>query len=315
MNKKGNNLKRNLKNLLMFLVCIIFFICIIPITSAYADETKLIKTQNGTINIRQIGQDGPSVVFETGYGCPLISEENEDIWNGIQGVAAQYSKTIAYDRFGLGESSNIGNMPSLTLEGRKTILAGGDIKYKQNDFNGQYKTAQDKAINLHSLLNVSGLKKPYILVIHSIGSFTAIEFAKMYPNEVTAIIMLDGTFPKINQELYKFENYNITDFTNNFASEFTKADGTLDEILISGLQCQKDLKALNNIPMLYLQASETGMGKEMDQLWENGVSNMLSNCKFCKRLVVPNSTHYVYKCNPEFVNDEIKTFICGIIKK
>jgi len=309
MNKITKNLKFRMNKLALFLVCMVLYLATMPTTFAYADGTNLIKTHNGIVNTRQIGENGPSVVFETGYGDALISEENQDTWNGIQDAAAKYATTIAYDRFGLGKSSDIGNMPSLTKEQEQIIFDGGNIKYNQNDFNGKYKTARDKAINLHDLLREAKIKKPYILVVHSVGSFTAIEFAKMYKEDLAGIIMLDGTFPALNKDLYKWEKENMPDLIKDYADQFSDADGNLDEILIGGLQCEKDLKSLNSIPILYLQSFETGMGKEVDQLWEKGVINMISNSKFSKRVVVPNSTHYVHRCNPEFVNNEIKTFI------
>ncbi|OOM82224.1 alpha/beta hydrolase family protein [Clostridium puniceum] len=309
MNKITSNLKFRMNKLTLFLVCMVLYLGIIPTIYAYAYETKLIKTHNGIINTRQIGENGPSVVFETGYEDALVSEENQDTWNGIQDAAAKYATTIAYDRFGLGKSSDIGNMPSLTKEQEQTVLDGGNIKYNQNCFNGQYKTPRDKAINLHDLLREAKFKKPYVLVAHSVGSFTAIEFAKMYKAELAGIIMLDGTFPALNRELYKWEKDNMPDLAKNYTDQFSDPDGNADEILIGGLQCEKDLKSLNNIPILYLQASETEMGKEVDQIWENGVINMISNSKFSQRVVVPNSTHYVYRSNPEFVNNQIKNFI------
>lgn len=304
------------KRKLSFLVFIILFMTMMPTISVYADESNLIKVKNGLINIRQVGNSGPSVVFETGYEDALISDTNEDVWNGIQDSAAKYAKTIAYDRFGLGKSSNVGNMPSLTMKQRQTILDGGSIKYNENNFNGKYKTARDKAINLHNLLEKAKIKKPYVLVSHSIGSFTAIEFTKMYESDVAGIVMLDGTPPDLNKELYAWAKINMPDLANNFADQFTNVDGNIDEVLISGLQCEKDIKFLKNIPILYLQASETGMGTDFDQLWEKEVINILSNFQFSERVVVPNSQHYVHKSNPEFVNNEIKNFIykLGLVK-
>lgn len=309
MVKMEIKIKNGLKSVLVSLACMILFMEIIPSTFAYANEAKLIETQNGTINIREIGDNGPSVVFETGYGDALISEENEDVWNGIQDYAAKYAKTIAYDRLGLGRSSDIGNMPSLSEEQREIILNGSYIRYNKNDFSGQYKTARDKAINLHNILEKSEVKKPYVIVVHSIGSLTAIEFSKLYKNEVAGIVMLDGTPPDINSQIYKWSKVNFSDLAEESFSQFTNHDGSIDEVLISGLQCQKDIKSLKNIPILYLQSSDTGLGEEINQLWERCVINMLSNCRLSKRVVVPNSTHYVHKDNPDFVNNAIKNFI------
>lgn len=298
-----------MKRKLLFLSYITFCLLLMPTICVHADENNIIKVQNGSINTRQIGDSGPSLVFETGYGDAIVSDTNEDTWNGIQDYAANYAKTISYDRFGLGKSSDIGNMPSLTVEQRQTIFNGGSIKYDKNNFNGQYKTARDKAINLHNVLEEAKVKKPYVLVIHSIGSFTAIEFAKMYKNDLAGIVMLDGTFPDINKDLYPWAKENMPDLANNYASQFTNADGNLDEVLISGLQCEKDIKSLKNIPILYLESSENELGAGVYQLWDKGVNNMLSNWRFAEKVVVPNSQHYVHKSNPEFVNNEIKNFV------
>jgi len=315
MKKRITNLKLSMKKLSLFLVCMIFSVGIIPTTFAYADGTKLIETNNGTINCRQMGKEGPSIVFETGYGDALKSEECKDTWNGIQDAAAQYAKTIAYDRFGLGESSDIGNMPSLTANQRQTILDGGNIEYKEKDFNGQYKTARDKAINLHDLLDEAKIKKPYVLVAHSVGSFTAIEFGKLYKNDVAGIVMLDGTFPDANEKAYVWMKNNMPDGANKFDAQFSNSDGNLDEILISELQCKRDIKDLKNIPILYLQSCEIGMGEGFEKIRNECISNMLSNFRFSKRVTVPNSTHYVHQCNPEFVNDAIVNFVRDIKEK
>ncbi|WP_238901293.1 alpha/beta fold hydrolase [Clostridium sp. YIM B02500] len=308
MKKRLEDLKDILRGIFLLALCAVFFIGVTPMKFAYADETKLLETKNGTTNVRIIGENGPSVVFETGYADAIITE-GKDIWNGVQDNVAKYSKTISYDRFGLGKSSDIGNMPSLSDKERDVILNGGYIKYNKNNFEGQYKTARDKAINLHNVLEKANIKKPYVLVAHSIGSLTVIEFSKLYKNDVAGIVMLDGTPPDINSQMYKWSKAKGSNFAEESFSQLTNQDGNMDEVLISGLQCQKDLKSLKNIPILYLQASDEGFGEEFNQLWEGCIVNMLSNFKSSKRIVVPNSTHYVHKDNPDFVNDAIKNFI------
>jgi pimeloyl-ACP methyl ester carboxylesterase len=49
---------------------------------------------------------------------------------------------------------------------------------------------------LRELLKAQGLKPPYILVGHSLGGLYMQYFARRYPDEVRALILVDSTHPK-----------------------------------------------------------------------------------------------------------------------
>ncbi|WP_248912436.1 alpha/beta hydrolase [Paenibacillus antarcticus] len=49
---------------------------------------------------------------------------------------------------------------------------------------------------MHDLLKDSGEQGPYVLMAHSMGSLEMIRFAQLYPNEVVALVMIDGISPQ-----------------------------------------------------------------------------------------------------------------------
>jgi len=55
------------------------------------------------------------------------------------------------------------------------------------------RTFQQDIFELHSLLQKSGVKPPYILMGHSLGGIIARLFEKKYPDEVKGLILIDAT--------------------------------------------------------------------------------------------------------------------------
>lgn len=285
------------------------FIFIVVFTSIPACANEVVKVGNANINICEKGSGKNTIIFDTGYGDSFDYKELEnqtDVWNELQDSLSNYSKTISYERPGLGLSkSKNGNMPDLPEDEITKILNNELVTYNPSTFNGKYKTARDKAINLHKLLKKRHLKAPYTFIVHSLSSYTSIEFAKLYPREVNAIIMLDGT-PMDNFQCYI--NYNIC--SREFVESIcTPADGTFSEILMSSNQVKSTKYKIKNIPLLYLQASNDEESEVFRSFHSNGADELISLFENHKKLVVPNSTHYVHYTNFDFVNNEILKFL------
>lgn len=52
------------------------------------------------------------------------------------------------------------------------------------------------AQELHSLLIKAGEQPPFVLVGHSMGAFNVLMFAHRYPDEVSALVLVDGSHPE-----------------------------------------------------------------------------------------------------------------------
>jgi pimeloyl-ACP methyl ester carboxylesterase len=109
------------------------------------------------------GQGNPTVIFETGGGGadggPL------EAWARVQPAVSQFTRTVSYDRAGIGLSAP-GPAP---------------------------RDARQIARELHTALANAKISPPYILVGHSLGGPYNRVFAGMYPKEVSGMVLIDPT--------------------------------------------------------------------------------------------------------------------------
>jgi pimeloyl-ACP methyl ester carboxylesterase len=163
----------------------------------------------------------PTVIFENGLGSSL------QVWSDVFPVIAATHNVFTYNRPGYGNSEE-----SPTPRDAQHIVA----ELREN------------------LLNLS-LPPPYILVGHSAGGLYMQYFARRYPHEVTALILVDSTHPQQLKGQGAFENwpswYRL--FFNLFASSTTQQE--LAMINLSGEQVLAEPVDLAK-PVILLSALE-----------------------------------------------------------
>ena len=101
---------------------------------------------------------GPTVILDSGGGSSSSS------WNIVQPEVAKFARVCSYDRPGLGRS---------------------DRKPKPY-------TSIDVMKDLHTLLEKSGVGKPYVMAGHSLGGMHIRLFAKLYPKDVAGMVFVDS---------------------------------------------------------------------------------------------------------------------------
>lgn len=108
------------------------------------------------------GQRRPHIVLINGAGGPIEG------WYKVFGALEQLGTVLAYNRPGIGGSSK----PTQPQSGVVVVET------------------------LRSLLRAVGLQPPYVLVGHSLGGLFANLFARMYPQEVSSVVLLEATAPE-----------------------------------------------------------------------------------------------------------------------
>ncbi|SHG18150.1 Pimeloyl-ACP methyl ester carboxylesterase [Ornithinibacillus halophilus] len=128
-----------------------------------------------TINHRKIevlrkGNSGPPIIILAGMGCSF------DEWYEVTDTISTYSKVILFHRPGLGKSE-IGNEP------RTTTAVVEELK---------------------KMLDQIVLNESVILIGHSYGGLCVQHFAKVYPEKVSGVILVDSTSVDLKKldELY-----------------------------------------------------------------------------------------------------------------
>jgi pimeloyl-ACP methyl ester carboxylesterase len=108
------------------------------------------------------GDGAPTVVIEAGLGRDWLD------WQGVQPDLSRLTRVCTYDRSGLGWSE-----PRSGSRDAETI-----------------------ARQLHLLLNEAKIPRPLVVAGHSGGGLYVREFAREYPDEVAAVVLIDSTSPQ-----------------------------------------------------------------------------------------------------------------------
>ncbi|MBB4844584.1 pimeloyl-ACP methyl ester carboxylesterase [Paucibacter oligotrophus] len=119
--------------------------------------------------------EGPVVVFENGLGGRM------EWWSKVLPRIAEETAVFAYNRPGYGNSS-----PVQTPRDGQSIVD-----------------------ELRQLLQSQGLQPPYVLVGHSLGGLYMQLFARKYPQDVAALVLVDSTHPQQLEGAGALENQSL----------------------------------------------------------------------------------------------------------
>lgn len=124
----------------------------------YPPPGRMIAVEGRRLHLRCLGQGAPTVVLEAGGGNPAM------LAFPVQDRVSPLTRVCSYDRAGLGWSDP-------APDGR---------------------TFEDRARELHALLNAAGERGPYVLAGESFGGLVARTFARLYPDEVAGVVLVDA---------------------------------------------------------------------------------------------------------------------------
>lgn len=151
---------------------------------AYPPPGQMVDVDGTRLHLYCLGEGSPTVILETGLGDNVLG------WTLVHARLAESTRVCAYDRPGLGWS-----------ESRNRIIPSREV-----------------AQTLHNLLQNAGIPGPYILVGHSMGGLHVRSFARLYPEEVDGLVLVDSSH----------ENQ----------LDATHADETIENILLPLKACQ-----------------------------------------------------------------------------
>lgn len=95
---------------------------------------------------------------------------------------------------GLGDGAESFRPVIRRMEGRITAIADARPRRSPGKADGSL-TPAEAARELHGRLQAKGAAPPYVLVAHSLAGLHALEFARLYPGETTALLLADARLP------------------------------------------------------------------------------------------------------------------------
>jgi len=129
------------------------------VTSPYGQRVPV---SGGHLNVWRNGRTGPTIVLLSGLGTVAPALDFAPLVRELEGY-----DVIVVERFGYGYS----------------------------DMSGPPQTVANVTSELHEALVQVGVRKPFVLVAHSIAGFYALSYVDRYPGEVSAVIGIDPTIP------------------------------------------------------------------------------------------------------------------------
>jgi len=226
------------------------------------------------------GAGRPIVVFESGVGDTL------EVWDGIQArMSAGCARTFAYNRAG---------------------YLGSDVPPSTRD-------ATAVVAELREELRLRHLNPPYLLVGHSLGGLYMQYFARNYPREVSALLLIDSTHWQQGLKVDPIANtpYQARTAVTLFMPWIMRRE------LNDSAEAGREVNASplpGPLPTIVLSATKLSPGESAEQQTQAVAlqDDIAAAFPRARHVFVENSGHYIQRDRPDAVVDAIETLLgCG----
>ncbi|MET0070055.1 MAG: alpha/beta hydrolase [Candidatus Thiodiazotropha sp.] len=226
------------------------------------------------VDLAATGEGSPVVVFESGMG-PTMST-----WSPIYDSLSEVTGVFAYNRPGYGRSS-VNSAPA---------------------------SAREIAEQLHQTLLATGHKPPYLLVGHSAGGLYVNLFARLYPNEVAAVVLLDSSHPSQFEYFRKERPLLYTTFTATTALARTRYEAAILKRVHNEFS---SIESFPDIPLVVLTAEKSSLfeTREMRAKWLEFQRDLARMSSKARHRVIDDSGHFIHRDRPGEVIREITALI------
>ena len=231
-----------------------------------------------SVTYATVGEGSPTVVMEAGLG------DSRATWNDLAMRLSGASRVFTYDR--PGYSPSFKNKFDSDRDGRRT--------------------GEEVATHLRALLDRADVEPPYLLVGHSIGGLYVLAFAKLYPEDVEGIVLVDGR---------------PADFTAACESADAgpcKPPGMMVALMpthqkaeVKGIPETESFAPapweLGRIPVTVIAATEPPIGgnRTLQKLWLRHQEKFADHAPRGRYVQANGAGHYIHRDMPGLVYDEI----------
>lgn len=232
-------------------------------------QSRIEKINNHNIEVLQIEttKSKAIVVFENG------SRETLDKWSKVIEDIKNEATIFAYNRPGYGKSDE-----TEALRDGRTIVE-----------------------ELRKTLQHQGLKPPYLLAGHSLGGLYMQLFARMYPQDVAGVVLVDAVYPGVIKKTADFPLYTRIAkrifFSKVINQEIDQIFNTGEEVLALPWANKIPVERLFNVPKsagaIAVDFGVTDSGSKLAAMVEGLYPNA--------NTTIVDSDHQIQVANPEVV--------------
>lgn len=230
---------------------------------------QLVDVDGGQMHVSSMGNGEKTIVLLPGMGVSLPSADFAPL---MRKLSEKYT-VVCVEYFGVGFSSET----------------------------SKPRTCENYVEETRTALGQAGFKAPYVLMPHSISSVYSEYYAAKYPQEVEAVVSLDGTSTALYGETPALIKSLLS------IAKFQQATGTTS--LMAGLTVNKKLLLLNGYTEKEINDLVTFVGFTMNDTLIEQMSNSAEFIKETMDLPFPESIPYfkvISKQTYETPNNQLK---------
>jgi pimeloyl-ACP methyl ester carboxylesterase len=224
---------------------------------------SLLDIDNTQIAFERLGFAGPVIVFESGLGNDMRS------WEKVARPLAAFAQIVLYDRPGIGRSG--------PRRGTEVVLAS------------------TVAEELRACLHAMDMPPPYLLVGHSLGGFYMQAFARTYPRETAAVVLVDSASP--------------LEPPGAFGSAVPPKPGSIMATEEAGFAPSAAAMLAGPpfppVPLIVLVATDHGVTSDREGLWQEVQKQTATLSPKGQLKIVQGAGHFIQKDRPQVVIEAV----------
>jgi pimeloyl-ACP methyl ester carboxylesterase len=232
-------------------------------------------TQFGSFSYTFAGNGSPAVVFESGLG------DGREAWQPLFADVGKFASVFAYDRGGYGDSR-------ATAEDR---------------------SAREIVEELRALLKAAHVEPPYVLVGHSIGGLYANLFARLHPDEIAGVVLVDARPPDFSERCKAAGA--LVCAPPVWLMPFV-GGGSLQEYKWApkGMQQVRDAAPFPPVPLVVVTGTHKPFeGKAFNNLWLETQAEMSRLSPYGRHVICDHCGHYVHQDDPALVVEAVRDVV------
>ena len=190
-------------------------------------------------------------------------------WEEVARPLATCARVLLYDRLGIGQSG--------PRHGTDTLLAT---------------TVSDQ---LKAVLQATELPAPYVLVGHSLGGFYMQAFARRYPTETAAVVLVDSASPLEPPDAF---GPTIQPNRGSIASVEEAGFALSAAAMLAG-------RPFPSVPLIVLVATEHEVTPELEALWQRVQAQTAALSPRGRLQIVQGAGHFIQKDRPQIMIEAV----------